>query len=110
MACTKEVKIDMQDSEDSLENLLERKLRELPQKPGESEPITIPLIPSDIIASNKIYYEPRVVSIGPYYHGRERYRDTEQHKVRYLRDFLNRHRVGVQILVKEMRALEARAR
>jgi Plant protein of unknown function len=111
MECsTKEVKIDMPDSENSSENLLERKLSELPQKPKESEPITIPRIPSDILEINKIYYEPREVSIGPYYHGRERYQDMEKHKIRYLRDFLSRHEVGLDVLIKEVRLLAARAK
>ncbi|KAJ3709150.1 hypothetical protein LUZ61_012855 [Rhynchospora tenuis] len=100
----------MKASEDLLENILEKRLRELPGKQEKSELITIPRIPCDILESNRIYYEPRVVSIGPYYHGMEKYRDTEQHKVRYLRDFLSRHNVRLDVLVKEMRALEIRAR
>ncbi|XP_078169472.1 UPF0481 protein At3g47200-like [Carex rostrata] len=112
MACTKQAKINMQDIEDSLENSLTRKLHELPGQPRENNRITIPRIPIDIIESNnnRLYYEPRTVSIGPYYHGKERYRDTEQHKMRYLRDFLSRHQVRLEVLVKEIRALEARAR
>lgn len=109
MACTKQVKINMQDS---LENSLTRRLRELPGQPRENNHITIPRIPIDIIESNdnRLYYEPRMVSIGPYYHGKERYRDMEQHKMRYLRDFLSRHQVRLEVLVKEIRALEARAK
>ncbi|KAJ4798032.1 hypothetical protein LUZ62_049278 [Rhynchospora pubera] len=100
----------MKTSEDSLESLLEKRLRELAGKQEKSELITIPRIPCDILEGNGIYYEPRVVSIGPYYHGMDKYRDTEQHKLQYLRDFLSRHQVRLDVLVKEMRALQVQAR
>ncbi|KAJ3683560.1 hypothetical protein LUZ60_013787 [Juncus effusus] len=75
------------------------------------EPFILPRLPYIIRETNRELYEPRVVSIGPYHHGKESLLAMEAHKPRCLIDFLERNNnVGLEVYVKEIRALEARAR
>jgi hypothetical protein len=70
---------------DTLKVSIQERLDALP-----SDPVTIFRVPAHVREANKQLYEPRMVSIGPYYRGREELRAMEQHKLRYLRDFLER--------------------
>ncbi|KAJ3683556.1 hypothetical protein LUZ60_013783 [Juncus effusus] len=103
---TKEVRINLQTL---LEN---QRLLNMQVNPGEKEQFTIFRIPSGVRKENKSYYEPQMVSIGPYYHGNESLRAMEENKVRHLQDFLDRFRPHVKLedLLTEIRALETRAR
>ncbi|RLN03843.1 hypothetical protein C2845_PM13G08010 [Panicum miliaceum] len=76
--------------------------------------VTIFRVPAHVREANKQLYEPRMVSIGPYYRGREQLRAMEQHKLRYLDDFLGRG-MGetpppLSSYVKAVREVEERAR
>ncbi|KAL6597886.1 hypothetical protein ACP70R_046691 [Stipagrostis hirtigluma subsp. patula] len=97
----------------SLEGSVEAKLStlraEAPQ--WKAQPFTIFRVPAYVRESNRTAYKPRVVSIGPYYHGVAALRAMEDHKWRYLHDFLSRNAaLSSSALLAEMRSLEARAR
>ncbi|CAN6251027.1 unnamed protein product [Urochloa humidicola] len=101
---------------DSLETVVEaveQKLRQL-EGDGESSPMTIFRVPAHVRDANKELYEPRLVSIGPYYRGRAALRAMEQHKWRYLRELLNNreHHPGILLAmcVKAVRGVEQHAR
>ncbi|KAL6597786.1 hypothetical protein ACP70R_046591 [Stipagrostis hirtigluma subsp. patula] len=75
-----------------------------------AQPFTIFRVPAYVRERNRTAYEPRMVSIGPYYHGVAALRAMEDHKWRYLHDFLNRNAsISSALLIQEMRSLEARA-
>ncbi|KAK3151797.1 hypothetical protein QOZ80_3AG0250670 [Eleusine coracana subsp. coracana] len=76
-----------------------------------AQEFTIFRVPTYVRESNRTAYEPRMVSIGPYYHGAAGLRAMEDHKWRYLHDFLARSdTVSSSLLIEEMRALESQAR
>ncbi|KAF0918197.1 hypothetical protein E2562_023132 [Oryza meyeriana var. granulata] len=77
-----------------------------------AQSFTIFRVPAYVRESSRNSYEPRMVSIGPYYHDGAALRAMEDHKWRYLQDLLYREGpvVTASGLVAEMRALEARAR
>uniref|UniRef100_A0ACD5V8B2 Uncharacterized protein n=1 Tax=Avena sativa TaxID=4498 RepID=A0ACD5V8B2_AVESA len=98
----------------SLEIAIQGRLESLP-KVGHDTMITIFRVPAHVREANKQLYEPRMVSIGPYYRGREELRAMEQLKLRYLRDFLGRGARDHQIpplssYVGAVRKVEERAR
>ena len=97
----------------SLEASVEAKLstlrEQLPQ--WRDQPFTIFRVPAYVRESNPTAYEPRMVSIGPYYHGDFALRAMEDHKWRYLHDLLSRSpAVSSSLLIQEMRSMESRAR
>ncbi|XP_028962906.2 UPF0481 protein At3g47200-like [Malus sylvestris] len=55
-------------------------------------------------------YTPQVVSIGPLHHGKEGLQAMEEHKKRYLRDFIRRTRVGLEDYIKIIRDQEGKIR
>ncbi|XP_072968487.1 UPF0481 protein At3g47200-like [Typha angustifolia] len=78
----------------------------------ESEPYTIGRVPAYIRERNKKLYEPMVIAIGPYHHGREHLQALEKHKWRFLRDLLSRSttETSLEALLGKMKALEREAR
>ncbi|CAL4888730.1 unnamed protein product [Urochloa decumbens] len=95
--------------EDPLELAVERRLND--RRHGEGGSFTIFRVPAHVRDANKELYEPRLVSIGPYYRGRAELRAMEQHKWRYLRHLLRRAAtVPLRALVSAVRGVEARAR
>ncbi|KAJ1704658.1 hypothetical protein LUZ63_004437 [Rhynchospora breviuscula] len=95
----------------SLELSLKRRLDELPKKDDKRVLLSICRIPANIRERDKMFYEPRVVSIGPFYRGRDSLRAMEEQKIYHLRDFLARYpETDMKVLVREMRLLEDQAR
>ncbi|XP_075646753.1 UPF0481 protein At3g47200-like [Castanea sativa] len=47
-------------------------------------------VPKNLRQINKEAYSPKLISIGPFHHGKEEVRDTEKLKVRYLKEFCYR--------------------
>ncbi|CAL4888781.1 unnamed protein product [Urochloa decumbens] len=98
---------------DSLEIVVGQKLRQH-DGDGESSSMSIFRVPAHIRDANKELYEPRLVSIGPYYRGRAALRAMEQHKWRLLRELLSNreHHPGILLgmCVKAVRGVEQHAR
>ncbi|XP_058084091.1 UPF0481 protein At3g47200-like [Magnolia sinica] len=64
------------------------------------DPPTIYIVPQTIRQVNEVAYEPKMVSIGPYHHGKERLLGMEENKLLYLHSFLSRnpdHRLEVYL-------------
>ncbi|TVU33300.1 hypothetical protein EJB05_25110, partial [Eragrostis curvula] len=93
---------------DALEMVVQRRLG---QDDGDgSGGMTIFRVPAHFREASKELYEPRLVSIGPYYRGREALRAMEQHKWRYLRELVARRpEASLADYVAAVRAVEQRA-
>ncbi|XP_077240371.1 UPF0481 protein At3g47200-like [Tasmannia lanceolata] len=74
------------------------------------EPPTIYRVPHWIRKGHEDAYEPRIVSIGPYHYNNPRLEVMEQHKWRYLHDFLYGNDIRLEDCIKEMKELEEKAR
>ncbi|KAG2598474.1 hypothetical protein PVAP13_5KG367500 [Panicum virgatum] len=95
--------------EASVEATLSTLSAEAPQR--RAQPFNIFRVPACIREGNPTAYEPRMVYIGPYYHGAAGLRAMEDHKWLYLHDLLSRNAaLSSSLLIQEMRALEPRAR
>ncbi|KAJ4812829.1 hypothetical protein LUZ62_025395 [Rhynchospora pubera] len=64
-------------------------------------------IPSHIRKNNEYYYEPRMVSIGPYHRNKEHLRAMEVHKLRYLGKLCNQKDGILRDFIGEIRNAEA---
>ncbi|KAJ3708938.1 hypothetical protein LUZ61_012643 [Rhynchospora tenuis] len=74
---------------------------------------TIFPIPANVRESSKGLYEPRMVSIGPYYYNnrRNRLKSIEDQKLRLFRNFIGRNtEVDVESYVRAVMSLEKQAR
>uniref|UniRef100_A0A0D9VT96 Uncharacterized protein n=1 Tax=Leersia perrieri TaxID=77586 RepID=A0A0D9VT96_9ORYZ len=97
---------------------MQRRLDAVP--PGPDDPYTIFRLPAAVRERHRDLYEPKVVSVGPYYHGRDGLGSAQRHKWRLLRDFLSRNENdndkassgagGLGAYVRAARAVEAEAR
>ncbi|KAJ3709181.1 hypothetical protein LUZ61_012886 [Rhynchospora tenuis] len=86
------------------------RITNLPGKANQCRPITIFRLPMYIRSKNKALHEPKLVSIGPYYHNTEPLRTLEEHKCWGLRDFIETHCVNLPNCIQKIEALEAVAR
>ncbi|KAL3506439.1 hypothetical protein ACH5RR_031821 [Cinchona calisaya] len=59
---------------------------------------------------NENAYEPEIVAIGPYYHGKKTLQMMEEHKLRYLQLLLKQRNDNLDRYVNAMRSLEEKAR
>ncbi|KAJ0967631.1 hypothetical protein J5N97_024548 [Dioscorea zingiberensis] len=67
----------------------------------------IPRIPPNIRNIDSSAYEPKVISIGPYHHGKSSLQSMEDHKKRYLREFLTRKPENSNITYGELEKLDS---
>ncbi|EEF46993.1 UPF0481 protein At3g47200 [Ricinus communis] len=67
-------------------------------------------VPKRIRDVNHNAYTPRLVSIGPFHHGKPGLKAMEEHKWRHLQNFLRQTRVKLDDLVKFIKDREERAR
>ncbi|KAJ4807185.1 hypothetical protein LUZ62_019751 [Rhynchospora pubera] len=110
-----EVAIDIHvpspENADELQIFMKKKLDEVPGEPFKPRPVTIFRLPTWLHEINKDLCGPKVVSIGPYHHGKECLQAMQKHKWSMLRDFLARdENSGFEMYLREMRLLEAQAR
>ncbi|KAL6208189.1 hypothetical protein ACLB2K_019140 [Fragaria x ananassa] len=70
----------------------------------------INIVPYHMRVKNEQAYTPKVVSIGPLHHGNDAFKAMEEHKKRYLSDYLDRTKVHVEDYIKRIRQQEARLR
>ncbi|XP_050219169.1 UPF0481 protein At3g47200 [Mercurialis annua] len=67
-------------------------------------------VPKRIRDVNEYAYTPRLVSIGPFHHGKADLKAMEEHKWRHLQNFLKQTKVNLDELVKFITDREERAR
>ncbi|KAJ9182397.1 hypothetical protein P3X46_006398 [Hevea brasiliensis] len=68
-------------------------------------------VPSDLRSVNEKAYEPQMIAIGPYHHGKDHLIAMEEHKIRYLQSFLRGgDKNDVSRYVQLIRGLEESAR
>jgi Plant protein of unknown function len=99
-------------TDDPLAQIIKNKLDKLPSQLGsENRPFTVFRLPSYIREENKNFYEPRVVSIGPYHRDSEHLKCMEEQKWLYLKKLLsdNTH-VPLNKYLEVLRELEPAAR
>ncbi|KAK1435097.1 hypothetical protein QVD17_00857 [Tagetes erecta] len=67
-------------------------------------------VPERVVEINKDAYEPQIVSIGPYHHGRKGLEMIEQHKWRFLNDVITRTGNPLALYVNYMLSMEKEIR
>ncbi|PAN05205.1 hypothetical protein PAHAL_1G121800 [Panicum hallii] len=96
---------------DTFEIVVEQRLRQHARDGGSSSPMTIFRVPAHVRDASKELYEPRLVSVGPYYRGRAALRAMEQHKWRYLHELLAEFpEASLADCVRAVRGVEHQAR
>jgi hypothetical protein len=59
---------------------------------------------------NKEAYSPQILSIGPFHHGNEKLQNMEKHKLRYLKEFMERANKNLEDLLPVIEDLEESVR
>ncbi|KAL5832048.1 hypothetical protein ACOSQ4_017402 [Xanthoceras sorbifolium] len=67
-------------------------------------------VPRDIRMANESFYTPKLVSIGPLHHSMEELKAMEEHKVRYLEQFLQQTQVSLEDFLIFIRKKEEKLR
>lgn len=94
---------------DSLEASIDIMLDEI--EPSVSSEFSIYRVPQTIRKLNEEAYNPRVVSIGPFHHGDERFKSLEPFKKRYFKNLIQRNtRVGLKNYIEFLKGGEASVR
>ncbi|KAB1212253.1 hypothetical protein CJ030_MR5G025021 [Morella rubra] len=70
-----------------LVNSMEKELESLPRL---STTYSIYRAPEWLCRGNEDYYRPHIVSIGPLHHAKEHLKAMEEHKMRYMKAFIER--------------------
>ncbi|BBG95488.1 hypothetical protein Prudu_1167S000200 [Prunus dulcis] len=68
------------------------------------------VVPERLRRVSEKAYTPQVVSIGPLHHGKEGLKAMEDHKKRYLQDYIRRTRVSLADYVQKVKDQEAKLR
>ncbi|KAJ3693793.1 hypothetical protein LUZ60_009273 [Juncus effusus] len=98
-------------SQDRLQLLVQDRLNTIQKNLDTCQPFKIFRAPPHLREKATKMYEPKMVSIGPYHHGKETLRTLEEHKWRCLHDFLaSNPKINMEVYLQEMRLLELRAR
>ena len=63
-------------------------------------------VPYHLRKWNEEAYTPKVISIGPYHHNKEKFQTTEKHKVRCFRSFIRRAGINLENLVTTITEME----
>ncbi|KAK1587526.1 hypothetical protein Q3G72_013845 [Acer saccharum] len=92
------------------ENLEKALRREFESLSPLSKDCCIYRVPPRMRRLNERLYTPQVVSIGPIHHGREEFKAMEEHKRRYLQDFLQRTKVNMKEFLALVKDREAKLR
>ncbi|KAK6912629.1 Protein of unknown function DUF247, plant, partial [Dillenia turbinata] len=87
---------------------MEEMIRKL--RPPVSPKCCIYRVPETIAHVNAKAYKPRLVSIGPFHHGSEKYKAMEEQKLHYLRAYLQRAKLSMAQCVEAVSKLEGKAR
>ena len=77
-----------------------QKAKDSPHARQSSTSCRIYKIPNELRQGKNDVYTPKVISIGPLHHGNSRLEAMEEHKVRYLEDYLSRTAVILEHLVR----------
>ncbi|XP_028760100.1 UPF0481 protein At3g47200-like isoform X2 [Neltuma alba] len=101
------ISIDEKVLSNSLAKRLEDKLEKLPPLSPEC---CIYRVPAELREGNEKSFTPQVISIGPLHHNNEKLKDMEQHKMRFLNDFLSRIQVSLDDCVELLRRKEVKLR
>nr|XP_015903079.2 UPF0481 protein At3g47200-like [Ziziphus jujuba var. spinosa]XP_024923928.2 UPF0481 protein At3g47200-like [Ziziphus jujuba var. spinosa] len=91
----------------SLANSIKAQFKSLPPLPSER---TIYRVPDRMRLANEKAYTPQVVSIGPFHHGKDSLKTMEEHKMRYLEDYLQRTDESLENYIKIVKESEPRLR
>ncbi|KAI8011366.1 UPF0481 protein [Camellia lanceoleosa] len=86
---------------------IDKKLAQLPPIASEC---CIFKVRDPLCNQSKEAYEPEVVAIGPYHHGKDKLKPMEDHKLRYLLQFLERNGTGVEKYIVAMQKSKKKAR
>ncbi|XP_078158906.1 UPF0481 protein At3g47200-like [Carex rostrata] len=104
-----EIVVDVEAS--PLSKSMQRKLNTLWGEPNETTNFTIFYTPPHVYETKENLFEPSVISIGPFHHGRKSLRAMEEKKWWFLRDFLSRrNHISLDLYISEMKLLEERTR
>ncbi|KAB1212255.1 hypothetical protein CJ030_MR5G025023 [Morella rubra] len=66
--------------------------------------------PERLCHGNEKYYTPHIVSIGLLHHGKERLKAMEEHKMRYMKAFIERTKKSMEFYIQLIKEKEARVR
>lgn len=110
MSEEKHVVIHVDDGDDPWLESLSKKLAASKNKPPYTS-WTIFRVPSSIRESNESAYNPKLISIGPFHHGKHHLQAMEEHKWRYLHDLLARNEsIILEDCINAVEELEPEAR
>jgi hypothetical protein len=98
---------DIENPQDKLEKSITQELDSLSLS---SSACSIYRVPERLRLVKKIAYTPKVVSIGPLHHGREGLKAMEEHKKRYLKDFIEQANEGLGSSIRVVKEKELRLR
>ncbi|KAJ9554752.1 hypothetical protein OSB04_009366 [Centaurea solstitialis] len=87
-----------------------RKSPKLLHKYAGKESCCIFRVPQSLVEINKEAYQPRIVSIGPYHYGSKDLEMIQEHKWRFLDDFISRTGKSLESLLRSMVSMENKIR
>ncbi|XP_077219125.1 uncharacterized protein LOC143853291 [Tasmannia lanceolata] len=99
------------DIDDALVTSMRHKLEASTSEPASKDQHSIYRVPKHIYETDEKAYEPKIISIGPYHHGKQCLQSMEDHKWRYLNAILSRNLdLSLENYIAAIKALESQAR